>query len=65
LFIADERTFADRVNAEIVPAVRSVGAKLAVGGRNIVGRFGEVIAADFLSDCILDHARIAAESLNR
>jgi excisionase family DNA binding protein len=62
IVIEDEKRFIRDVNHEILPAVRSVGGKLAVGGASITQRYGQRLEADFLSDSILDYAQIAEMS---
>lgn len=58
IVIEDERQFVHDINHEIVPALRKLGGRLAIGGPEIVKRFSGVLKADFLSESILDYAGI-------
>jgi methanogenic corrinoid protein MtbC1 len=59
LVIGDEKRFIRQINHEVVPALQRLGGRLAVGGAGVSKRFGGVLKADFLSDSILDYARVA------
>jgi methanogenic corrinoid protein MtbC1 len=58
IVIEDERRFIHDVNHEIVPALRKLGGRLAIGGPGVARRFTGVLKADFLSESILEYARI-------
>ncbi len=62
LVVENEKKFLADINNEIVPAVQSLGAKLAVGGAGMAQRFNGKLRADFVSDSILEYAQIAEES---
>lgn len=64
LVVDDDSKFVSDINEEIVPAVRSIGAKLAVGGASMVERFGNVLRSDVVSDAILDFEQIADGTAN-
>ncbi len=58
IVIEDEKQFIHDINHEVVPALRKIGGRLAVGGPDLVRRFTGVLKADFLSESIHDYARI-------
>jgi methanogenic corrinoid protein MtbC1 len=59
VIVEDEFSFLHDINDRLAPAAARSGAKLSIGGRQLVARFGTSLKADFISDSVLDYRRIA------